>query len=146
MTALPDALADRPLDPGTGYPVPFASSRDDGSYDLAGVEKRRAVQCALSRLCGMCGRSQEFPLAFLGTEAEEASDSFSRPGMHPDCAEVALRLAAAVHTDVPVWILVETGSFQLERPATKGEPVRFHPGARTGTRRYDVVDGRPVPV
>lgn len=142
---LPDALADRPLDPDTGLPVPFVHARDDGSYDLAVVDKRRAIQCALSRLCGMCGRSQEFPLAFLGEESESDDSTFLRPGMHPACAEVALRLAVAVQPDVPLWVLVEAGGFQLERPGVKGQPVLFHPGERTGTRRYVVVDGRPVP-
>jgi hypothetical protein len=90
--ALPTRLAERPVDDEFGLPIPFVNSYDDGSHDFRAVNRRRSIQCALSRLCGMCGISLEYDIAFLGGPKAAESRSFTHPPMHVSCAEAALEL------------------------------------------------------
>ena len=132
-------------------PVPFASDPfagygtdhrlpPTGPVDLGGVVKARAIQCALSRVCGLCGLSLATgPAAattFLGSVAEADANTFAFPPVHMDCAELALDTYPALR--VPVlgqrlvlaeWAVVVTGGFELERPAERGAPVLFHPNS-----------------
>src|SRR3954447_26510248 len=90
--AIPARLADRPFDDEYGLPIPFVNSFDDGSHDFGAINRRRSIQCALSRLCGMCGTSLEYDIAFLGGPKAVESRSFTDPPMHVSCAEAALDL------------------------------------------------------
>ncbi len=147
MTAahLPAAVADRPTDATYGVPVPFACERDDGPYSLATLNRKRVIQCALSRICGMCGRSLDNPVAFVGTEADADRNAFRLPPLHRGCAEAALVLYPPLPGPVlghaqrsTVWALVVTGGFELERPTERGGRVTFRPNSVTEDRRVDV--------
>jgi hypothetical protein len=144
-------LSERRHDLRHDVPVPFASDpsagygadhrrQPTGPADLGSVVKARAIQCALSRVCGLCGLSLATgPAAattFVGSVAEADDNTFVFPPMHPDCAELALETYPALH--VPVlgqrlvlaeWAVVVTGGFELERPAERGAPVLFHPNS-----------------
>ena len=144
-------LSERRHDLRHDVPVPFASDpfagygtdhrlRPTGPADLGGVVKARAIQCALSRVCGLCGLSLATgPAAattFLGSVAEADANTFVFPPVHMDCAELALDTYPALR--VPVlgqrlvlteWAVVVTGGFELERPAERGAPVLFHPNS-----------------
>jgi hypothetical protein len=100
---LPAALADRPVDDEHGLPIPFVNTYDDGTHDFRAPNRRRSIQCALSRLCGMCGLSLEYDIAFLGGPKAAESHSFTDPPMHVACAEAALQLCPhlAAHTTPP---------------------------------------------
>jgi hypothetical protein len=100
---LPVDLADRPFDEEYGLPIPFVNEFDDGSHDFGAINRRRSIQCALSRLCGMCGTSLEYDIAFLGGPKAAESRSFTDPPMHVGCAEAALRLCPhlARHATAP---------------------------------------------
>lgn len=102
-TSLPPRLAARPLDDEYGLPIPFVNSFDDGSHDFGAINRRKSIQCALSRLCGMCGTSLEYDIAFLGGPKAAESRSYTDPPMHVDCAEAALDLCPhlARHTTPP---------------------------------------------
>lgn len=135
---MPTDLADRPRDSEHDVPVPFACEHDDGTFDLLTVVKRRAVQCALSRICGLCGLSLGWPVAFLGTTQEADGNTFRFPPLHEACAEAARRVYAAVgagalgiETDPEEWVLVTTGGFEVERPADRrgDQRVAFHPNS-----------------
>src|SRR3954447_7484210 len=89
---LPPTLADRPVDDEYGLPIPFVYAYDDGTHDFGAINRRRSIQCALSRLCGMCGTSLEYDIAFLGGPKAAESRSYTDPPMHVGCAEAALRL------------------------------------------------------
>lgn len=134
MTApqLPPTLADRPHDAVSGVPVPFVHEYDDGSYDLAVLNGKRAVQCALSRVCALCAQSLSYPLAFLGDHEAADTRAYTYPPMHLACAEAAVRLyaptpAATGGRPVGAWAVLLTGSFELERPTRRGDPMLFRP-------------------
>ena len=111
-----------PLDPAYGVPVPFACGYDDGRASLALLNKARVTQCALSRVCGVCGSGLDRPIAFVGTAAEEARTAFHFPPLHPGCAE-ALVSALREHV-VPVPgqdtagepVLLTCSAFEFVRP------------------------------
>ncbi len=149
-------LSERRHDLRHDVPVPFASDpfsgygvdhrqEPSGPADLGGVVKARAIQCALSRVCSLCGLSLATGATggttFVGSPAEAQANTFSFPPMHADCADFALRTYPGL--GVPVlgqtvvhaeWVVVTTGGFELERPTERGAPVLFHPNAVTSSR------------
>ena len=102
--------------------TPFAEVRDDGSV-VDGVVKKRAIQCALSRICGSCGEPLTWPVAFVGDTDEAAAMLFAYPPLHPSCARQLL-----YRTPEP-RVMVRTGGFELVRPTRRGEPVHFRPNS-----------------
>ena len=94
-------LSERRHDLRHDVPVPFASDRHagygvdhrqepTGPADLGAVVKARAIQCALSRVCSLCGLSMSGPTTFVGSPQEGEANTFGFPPMHVDCAEFAL--------------------------------------------------------
>ena len=135
---LPADLADRPVDPRRGVPVPFVSDAEDGTVEIGRVVKKRAIRCALSRICGLCGISLEWGVTFVGSAEEAGANAFHYPPLHRGCAEAALRLYPALGEPVlgqlarvDTWALVVTGGFELERPASRhgDQRVAFHANA-----------------
>lgn len=137
---MPADLADRPADPVHDLPVPFACQDEDGTGDLESLRKRRVLRCALSRICGLCGISLAWPVAFLGSHEEADANGFHFPPLHEACAEAALalypRVPGALGIDGDAWVLVTTGGFELERPADRSgdQRVVFHPNSVTERR------------
>jgi hypothetical protein len=136
---LPPDLADRPRAQERGVPVPFACEGEDGRFDIRSVSKRRAIRCALSRICGLCGISLGWPVAFIGSEAEADGNALHFPPLHEACAEAARRLYPELGEGVlgipgppGSWVLVTTGGFEIERPADRrgDQRVVFHPNSR----------------
>ena len=149
-------LSERRYDLRHAVPVPFASDpfagygvdrrqEPTGAADLGTVVKARAIQCALSRVCSLCGMSlQTGPSAqttFVGSPSDAEANTFGFPPMHPDCADFALSTYPQLGVPVlgqPVvraeWTVVVTGGFELERPSERGAPVLFHPNSVTDTR------------
>lgn len=128
---LPADLAERPYHLRHGVPVPFACESDDGTLDVGAVVKKRVVQCALSRICGLCGRSLSFDVTFLGSLAEAEANLFHFPPLHRACAEAGVDLYSGL--GVPVlgqmlvlheWAMVVTGGFELVRPQSRGGDMR----------------------
>jgi len=134
-----------PTDPAYGVPVPFVCGYDDGraSYDL--LNGARVTQCALSRICGVCGAGLDRPVAFVGPAREDARDAFHFPPLHVDCAHTlvaALRRLgvplpgqeASATDDDPV--LATCAAFEFVRPTAADRdrrpvftPVRRCPNA-----------------
>jgi hypothetical protein len=143
MTAsVPRALAERPRAGRYDVPAPFACQDDDGSVELGAVVKKRAVQCALSRICGLCGESLSWGVTFLGSPEEADANLFHFPPLHRECAAAALELYPPLA--VPVlgqqlvlheWALVVTGGFELIRPASREGDMRV--GFRTNSATED---------
>jgi len=143
-------MDNRARDGRFGVPIPFVSEHEDGSVDLGRVVKKRAIQCALSRICGLCGISLEWGVTFLGSPREADSNAFHYPPLHLACAQAALEVYPSL--GVPVlgqteklteWAHVVTGGFELERPASRqGDPrVVFHANSVSEDRR---VSARPA--
>lgn len=146
-------LSERRHDLRHHVPVPFASDpfagygldhrrQPTGPTDLGHVVKARAVQCALSRVCGLCGMSlstgPSASTTFVGSVTEAEDNTFAFPPMHPDCAAFALDTYPALGVPVlgqrlvlATWAVVVTGGFELDRPAERGAPVLFHPNSVT---------------
>ncbi|GAC1342332.1 MAG: hypothetical protein NVSMB29_13900 [Candidatus Dormibacteria bacterium] len=167
MTAgdLPAALAERPVDPRFSVPVPFVNERSDGSYDFSSINGRRSIQCALSRICALCGRALEYDLAFLGDALAAEAGSYTQPPMHVSCAEAALRLCPHLAQPgrshrggkpvdpkvVPLrrsgeeagWTMLIASSFEIERPADRAGArlLLFHPGVARELRKFRFHDG-----
>ena len=133
MDAAPRAFTELPSDRELFVPVPFAAGTDVGYGDrpegaapsARDLDKRRVTQCALSRICGVCGAGLGRPLAFFGSQRELDRMAFHFPASHLDCAQALL--AAYADVDEPVlgqetapadWVLVTTASFEFVR-ATK---------------------------
>ena len=136
---LPADLADRPRSQEGGVPVPFTCEDEEGGFDIRSVSKRRAIRCALSRICGLCGVSLGWPVAFLGSEEEADANALHFPPLHQDCAEAALGLYAplgagvlGIDTAPESWVVVTTSGFELERPADRhgDQRVVFRPNSR----------------
>jgi hypothetical protein len=131
MDAAPRSFAELPSDPELSVPVPFAAGTDVGYGDrppgstlsARRLDPRRVTQCALSRICGVCGAALGRPLAFLGSQQELDRMAFHFPASHVECARALLASYAGTdepllgQTDVPArWVLVTTASFELVRP------------------------------
>ena len=138
---LPRDLAARPRDATDDVPVPFACGDEAIGVPL----KKRVLQCALSRVCGMCGRSLSWGVTFVGSPAEDEAGAFHFPPSHRECAEAALRLYPSL--GVPVlgqdaaleeWAVVVTGGFELVRPASRQGDMRVWFTANSVSERRTV--------
>lgn len=117
--------------------LPFASLGD------LGLDKRRVTQCALSRICGVCGESLARPVVFLGSAQEAARNAFHFPPSHLECAEAAHAVwaggnsAALGHPTQPAaWALVTTSGFEYVRPTGDSDDRRsvFSPNSVISTQ------------
>ena len=129
MDPAPLPLSERATDPELGVPVPFAC--DNTSYGVAGeapsvrvLDRRRVTQCALSRVCGVCGSTLGRPLAFVGSPEEADRNAFHFPPCHLECAQALLGVVTGLAEPVlgqpgPVtsWVLVTTPAFEFVRPS-----------------------------
>jgi hypothetical protein len=138
---LPHDLAARPRDATYDVPVPFAC----GDEALGVPLKKRVLQCALSRVCGMCGRSLSWGVTFVGSAAEDEAGAFHFPPSHRECAQAALQLYPRL--GVPVlgqdaaleeWAVVVTGGFELVRPAKRQGDMRVWFTANSVSERRTV--------
>lgn len=115
---------------GGSVALPFACRHPDGTGEPDVVIKARGIQCALSRICGVCGFALTRPVALVGSADEVAAGELAFPPCHESCAgELA---AARGH------VVVTTGGFDLLRPTRRGGPVAFHPNSVL------TIDGAPV--
>ncbi|MCW2765106.1 MAG: hypothetical protein JWO11_1065 [Nocardioides sp.] len=103
-------------------PLPFAWS---GSLET--LDGKRVTQCALSRICGVCGQSLGRPIAFVGTPLEVGRNAFHAPPLHESCADTLVRMPAAD----PSWEAVTTSGFEFVRPTREDEDRRptFQPNS-----------------
>src|SRR4051795_29604 len=106
MDPAPRPFDELPLDSVLGVPVPFACGTGTDA-DATRLDHRRVTQCALSRICGVCGAGLGRPIAFLGSPEEEARQAFHFPPTHLECAERLL----AVYADVRGTVLGQTEPF-----------------------------------
>ncbi|MCW2848927.1 MAG: hypothetical protein JWR90_2901 [Marmoricola sp.] len=118
--------------------LPFASRGD------LGLDKRKVTQCALSRICGVCGDSLARPVAFLGSALEADRNAFHFPPSHVRCAEAALAVwaddysVALGHAVAPEgWALVTTSGFEFIRATAEADDRRpvFSPNSVIEDRR-----------
>ncbi len=122
MDAAPCSFGDLPLDPDLLVPVPFAAGTEGGA-SVRDLDKRRVTQCALSRVCGVCGATLGRPLAFVGSRRELDRMAFHFPASHVACVESLLEAYADVvdpvlGQDAPPrdWVVVTSASFEFVRP------------------------------
>lgn len=121
MDPAPCDYDELPHDSTLGISVPFACSGELLSAKL--IDRARVIQCALSRVCGICGQGLGRPIAFLGSQEEAARNAFHFPPAHLECAERLLAEVENVEVGVlgqdqpPAgWALVTTGGFEFVRP------------------------------
>ena len=146
MDPAPRPFAELPLDDELGTPVPFACGTGDPSEPVSvrTLDHRRVTQCALSRICGVCGSGLGRPIAFLGSPEEEARNAFHFPPAHLECAEQLLAVYAEVRGSVlgqtepfDEWVIVTTGGFEYVRPRREDVDRRatFEPNSILEERR-----------
>ncbi len=84
----------------------------------------RVTQCALSRICGSCGRPLGRPIAFVGTAVEVGRNAFHAPPLHLECAR-------ALQRERGDWELVTTAGFEFVRPGREDADRRptFQPNS-----------------
>ena len=132
MDAAPTTFAALPVDPEVGLPVPFACGTDDpygapaSGPSARTLDKRRVTQCALSRICGVCGSGLGRPIAFLGSRLEADRNAFHFPPAHLACVEALLEEVRDVGVgtlgqDQPprAWTIVTTAGFEFVRPSSE---------------------------
>lgn len=115
-----------------GAALPFACVDDHGLGVHERLVKSRAIRCALSRICGVCGETLTRPVAFLGSPDEALDGSFAFPPCHESCARSVARQPRQRlgRPERPRrWVLVTTGGFDLVRPERRGDPVAFRPNS-----------------
>lgn len=109
-----------------GMTGPFAWDPVDGT-PLGHLVRRRVIQCALSRICGVCAEPLGRPVVFVGTPEEVGRNAFHLPPLHSECAHGLADLPGADDT----WEVVATAGFEFVRP-TRGDvdqAVRFEPNS-----------------
>jgi hypothetical protein len=130
MDPSPRPLHERDHDAELGVPVPFAcdSGRfgepgSDRSSSIRRLDGRRVTQCALSRVCGVCGAGLGRPLALVGTRAEADRNAFHFPPCHLECARRLLDVVEPLEGpvlgqagSVTDWVLTTTSAFEFVRP------------------------------
>ena len=101
--------------------IPFASMGD------LGLDKAKVIQCALSRICGVCAETLGRPVAFLGSAEEAEAQRVPLPtdarALRGDRARAlgADWTAALGHPSAPrEWRLVTTSGFEFVRMAQRG--------------------------
>jgi hypothetical protein len=132
MDAAPRSYAELPRDPELGVPLPFACGTLDRYADrgvapsVRALDKRRVTQCALSRICGVCGSGLGRPIAFLGSRLEADRNAFHFPPSHLTCVEALLEevrdlpVGVLGHDGPPdTWAIVITAGFEFVRPAAE---------------------------
>lgn len=126
----------RPVVDGARLPFACVDDADGGRHDV--IIKARAIRCALSRVCGVCGLPLGRPVAFVGSDQEAAAVEFAFPPCHAACAEEVLselgpRGAVLGRSQAPdEWVLLTTAGFDLVRPTRRGGPVSFRPNSVIG--------------
>lgn len=81
------------------------------AWDEGALVRRKVVQCALSRVCGGCGRPLGRPIAFVGDADEVVRNVFHRPPLHTTCADDVRRELGDDRS------VVLTSGFEFVRPA-----------------------------
>jgi hypothetical protein len=91
---------------------------------LETLNRKRVVQCALSRICGSCAEGLGRPIAFVGTHREVGRNAFHFPPMHLACAR-------ALAAEVAGTVVVTTASFEFVRPGREDDDDRptFQPNS-----------------
>ena len=131
MDPAPLPFGERDPDPELGVPVPFACTRSyaeamraQAASTIRQLDHRRVTQCALSRVCGVCGSPLGRPIAFVGSPAEADRNAFHFPPCHLECAQALLDAVAPLDVAVlgqpqPVdtWVLTTTAAFEYVRPS-----------------------------
>lgn len=147
MDPAPRAFAELPLDEELGTPVPFACGTGgpgEGGPSARHLDHRRVTQCALSRVCGVCGAGLGRPVAFLGSPEEEGRNAFHFPPSHLECAEQLLAVYADLRGSVlgqtepfDEWVIVTTGGFEFVRSRREDVDRRatFEPNSVLEERR-----------
>lgn len=129
MDPAPRAFADLPRDSDHGLPVPFACGTDDarGALSAGVLDQRRVIQCALSRVCSVCGAGLGRPLVLLGSAEEADRLAFHFPPAHPACVDALVQVYSGAGERIPggvlgqddpvaSWVTVTTGGFEFVRP------------------------------
>jgi len=147
MDPAPKPFEELPADGELGLPVPFGCGTGEPgtSPSARELDHRRVTQCALSRICGVCGSGLGRPIAFLGSRVEADRNAFHFPPSHLECAERLLSVYAVVDVAVlgqpsPVdeWVLVTTAGFEFVRPSKEDldRRPRFEPNSLLETRTF----------
>src|SRR3954451_10533353 len=140
MDPAPRPFEELPLDPVLGVPVPFACGTGTDA-DAGRLDHRRVTQCALSRICGVCGSGLGRPIAFFGSEDEANRLAFHFPPTHVECAERLMEAYADVRAAVlgqvmPIhrWTVMTTAGFEFVRPSSVDLDPRptFQPNSLLG--------------
>jgi hypothetical protein len=129
MDPAPLPFGERDPDPELGVPVPFACTTSYAEAARAApsirqLDHRRVTQCALSRVCGVCGSPLGRPIAFVGSPAEADRNAFHFPPCHLECAQALLDAVAPMGVPVlgqpetvDAWVLTTTAAFEYVRPS-----------------------------
>ena len=99
-----------------------------GPVTLESLNRKRVVQCALSRICGSCAEGLGRPIAFVGTPLEIGRNAFHFPPMHLACAQ-------ALAADLGGATVVTTSGFEFVRPGREDDDPRptFQPNSLLAT-------------
>jgi hypothetical protein len=155
MGPAPRTFAELPLDAELGVPVPFAcgtpdqppSTWPDGRPSARSLDHRRVTQCALSRVCSVCGAGLGRPLTLFGSRAELDRLAFHLPPAHAECVTTLLESwrgvdAALAGQPAPLetWTVVTTGGFEYLRPIKGQRETRavFEPNSLLSQREVEL--------
>lgn len=122
--------------------IPFACQDDAGGGGAHDLLKKRVTQCALSRICGVCGESLDRPVHFVGSPTELGRNEFHFPPMHLRCVDVLIAAYDGVplpgQDEVPSeWVVVTTSGFEFVRAQSWefDRRPRFSPNSVIGERQ-----------
>jgi len=98
---IPWRMRDLGRDERRKVPIPVMNLRPDGTPDFMVVNNDTVIQCGMARLCGICGTSLDYWIAFVGGPISAMNGAYTDPPFHVECAEAAMKfcphLARKVH-------------------------------------------------
>lgn len=137
-------LAALPIDPKRQLPIPHSQVvNEDGTANFAAIDGQKAIHASEHQLCGLCGQTMGYWVAFIGGPKSVQVGAFVDPPMHPECAEDATRLCPHMarqrvprRDDVGADV-VTPPHFQEDKPdrwaiyITRQWQTKFEPSSRT---------------
>jgi len=123
-----------------GYPIPYIaiqSTDDEGLPDFRTIDEEHWNECAIERLCEVCGQKLGYWIVFIGGDIAVKNRRFIDPPMHRECAEYARAVCPYLATPSYAYSRKAAPEGYISLPFVKAE--RPESMFMYVTRSYDIV-------
>jgi hypothetical protein len=123
-----------------GYPIPYIAilnADGQGTPDFRTIDEEHWNECAIERLCEVCGRKLGYWIVFIGGKIAVDNRRFLDPPMHRECAEYARAVCPYLVTPGYIYSRKTAPEGYVNLPFVKAE--RPDQMFMYVTRSYDIV-------